>query len=257
MILKSNWVKQAACVSNPGQGDHDGEEKIPVALKRLNDFIKNNCYFCPVAQECLDSSSDDDREWTVRGGYLPAGQALVGRGRPPGKTVEWSPKPAPEGAAPWSGRDLTLLEVGYCKTALHGIESSEDTLKNCKSNVCRQCNRDANNALAARNRKEVPPGEGAMHSRPYIPMLLRTGKCSVGHEIKSASDLTFYLHHGQDRSRCKKCASLARQSRTSSRTHCRKGHEFTKWNVVTITESTGKVKRYCLRCDPNSARMAS
>lgn len=102
MILKKDWQNEAACKSDPGGGDYSPGGG-PKATARLNQFIEDYCTICPVAQECLDSSTGiydglevDDGAWTVRGGHLPTGHNPNGRGRPPGSISEtWEPKPPP------------------------------------------------------------------------------------------------------------------------------------------------------------------
>lgn len=142
------WRERAACLKDVGDGEPWHNERSEGRLKRLTLFIEKNCYNCPVAQECLDSSwfedgngmDVDDSLWTVRGGYLPTGLSVRPHGRPTGV---WKPKPVPDGAPFVTHGGASLLERGVCSDGKHGILTEADLhisySSGRASRVCRAC----------------------------------------------------------------------------------------------------------------------
>lgn len=60
------WAKDAKCA---GKGDLFFYESADTVSKLYK--ARNICGTCPVKAECLDDATEEDREWSVRGGKLP------------------------------------------------------------------------------------------------------------------------------------------------------------------------------------------
>jgi hypothetical protein len=83
-----DWKKRAACKDEdpelftlvdvehvPSPGEVNGE-----VVKEASSWMKNKmnleqaeqiCFRCPVKKECWDDSSEEDKQWTMRGGAWP------------------------------------------------------------------------------------------------------------------------------------------------------------------------------------------
>ena len=71
--MKYDWMGEASCAgvldSSYSYPSKVKEKKhMPVLLK----FAEDYCQSCSVKSECLDSASEDDLAYTVRGGQIPS-----------------------------------------------------------------------------------------------------------------------------------------------------------------------------------------
>lgn len=196
--MDSSWQDEAACLSKPGEADIWDKENGKAAIDRLNRFIEEHCYVCPVAQQCLDSAVTygdenaivDDGWWTVRGGYLPTD--LTSRtsvsGRPKGaKNKKYVPNPPPKIPKGTPPKGVTILEWGVCRSGRHGILSRDDiVIKSATSTSCRGCDQ-----LSRQGVKDPEEGKPATH-------------CKNGHEY-SGDNL---IQYGNRERRCRTCKRI-------------------------------------------------
>lgn len=63
----THWETSAKCAGmDPENFFYEGSDTAVRLYKG-----RNACYSCPVRRECLDAATEDDLQWSVRGGRLP------------------------------------------------------------------------------------------------------------------------------------------------------------------------------------------
>lgn len=68
-----SWIHSAACVGEDSSffEYEPGVDEDPEDARARYLLAKEVCSTCPVKAECASTASDDDRNWTTRGGMMP------------------------------------------------------------------------------------------------------------------------------------------------------------------------------------------
>lgn len=154
----ANWRFLGAC------NEHDPTlwEAGPHGPAKIADlkFAQSVCRSCPVSRKCLQEASESDRFYTMRGGVMPEGQALSGKGRPSGARI---------------------LRNGVCDKG-HPILSEADV----KDFKCRKCLSEAQRAYRKagkeRHGQMVQEGDFVPPEPPSRPVKTH---CRHGHEYEA------------------------------------------------------------------------
>lgn len=150
----------------------NGSSKYGSEMKWEYQQRANLCWDCPVMLQCLESATDEDKWWTIRGGELPGVMAQQ-------KTV--FPFPVRETS--------TGVLIRTCRNG-HPYDTTPryTDARGSHCGACRDEKTKRTTAAKAQERLKARQGKGLALSDEW----LQKGVCPAGHDIDGASLLNRY-----------------------------------------------------------------